>query len=91
MVLAGIPSNVTVLVLGDELKPVPVITTDVPIGPTPGLRPVTESASVTVNGMVLLVTPSSATTSGPLVAPDGTVSVTLVALQDETFPAKPLN
>lgn len=71
-------------------KPVPVIVTVVPVGPEVGEMLVTESASITENCTPLLVTPSSTTVTGPLVAPDGTVAVMLVALHELTLAATPL-
>src|SRR6266567_2003829 len=53
-----------------------------PIGPTLGETPVTETDSITVNCAPLLVTPSSLTVTGPLVALPGTMTVILVSLQE---------
>jgi hypothetical protein len=74
-----------------EPNPAPEIVTVVPTGPLLGETPVTESGSRTVNCTPLLVTPSSVTVTGPLVAPDGTTRVTLVSLQALALATKPLN
>lgn len=74
-----------------EPNPVPVITTDVPIGPEEGETPVTVDASIRVNCAELLVIPPDVTETGPLVAPVGTVTVILVLLQDLMDALKLLN
>src|ERR1700694_2539829 len=53
--------------------------------------PVIESVELTVNCTPLLVTPSTVTVTGPLVAFDGTWAVTLVLLQEVTLCTIPMN
>ena len=72
-------------------KPVPVIVTVVPTGPMVGEIFVTDRASSTENAAALLVTPSSVSVTLPLVAFDGTVTVTCVSLQETAVAAIPLN
>jgi hypothetical protein len=81
----------TVLLLCDEPKPVPVITIEVPTGPDDGEMPVIEMGSIRVNCTPLLVTPPTVTVTGPLVAVEGTVALMLVPLQEVTFAVTPLN
>jgi hypothetical protein len=72
-------------------KFVPVIVTDVPMGPDVGFRLVMLGGGVTVKGTPLLACPPTVTTTFPVVAPDGTVTVMLVSLQAVGVPAVPLN
>ena len=69
----------------------PVITMEVPKGPELGERPVIVIPSMTVNETPLLVIPPSETVTEPLVAPDGTVAVMLVLLQEVVLAVTPLN
>jgi hypothetical protein len=89
------PLNVTVLVPCVVPKFVPVITTDVPIGPDVGFRlvivGVVGAGVVTVKLIPLLGTPPTFTTTFPGVAPAGTDVVMLVALQLGAGVVVPLN
>lgn len=80
--LVGIPAtplNVTVLVPCVEPKFVPEIVTGVPIGPLVGL--ILNTSGVTVKVTALLANPPTVTTTPPVVAPGGTKTTMLVALQ----------
>ena len=77
--VAAVPLKVTVLVPWVAPKLVPVIVTDVPGGPDIGLRKVT--TGVTVKLTPLLGMPTTSTTMLPVVAPVGTGTTILVALQ----------
>ncbi len=88
----AVPSNFTVLVPCVAPKFVPVIVTDVPTGPDVALKFVMLGAGVvTVNVTPLLATPPTVTTTLPVVAPLGTDTTMLVALQLVGVPATPLN
>ena len=77
--VATVPLNVTVLVPCVVPKVVPVIVTDDPTAPEVGLRLM--MCGATVKLMLLLVTPPTVTTTFPVVAPDGTGTTMLPALQ----------
>jgi uncharacterized protein YjeT (DUF2065 family) len=88
----AVPLNFTVLVLCVAPKFVPVIVTSVPTAPDVTLRPVIVGAgAVTVNVIPLLAWPPTVTTTFPVVAPDGTSTAMLVALQLVGVAAVPLN
>jgi hypothetical protein len=91
--VAAVPLNFTVLVPWVEPKFVPVIVTEVPIGPEVGERFVIvgPEAVVTVNVTPLLATAPTVTTTGPVVAPLGTGATMLVSVQLEGVAAVPLN
>jgi|ERR1017187_1803330 hypothetical protein len=84
-----VPLNFTVLVPCGELKFSPVIVTDVPIGPEVTDRLV--MLGKTVNVTPLLATPPTVTTTVPVVAPLGTGTAMLVAVQLVGVPDVPLN
>lgn len=87
-----VPLNVTVLVPGVAPKFVPVIVTAPPTGPEVGLSVVILGAGRgTVKFMPLLATPPTVTTTFPVVAPVGTGTTMVVALQLVGTPAVPLN
>jgi hypothetical protein len=73
--------KVTVLLPCVAPKFVPVIVTDVPTGPVVTDRLVMLGGTVTVNATPLLASPPTVTTMFPVVAPLGTATVMLVALQ----------
>src|SRR6267142_1560938 len=75
----GIPLNVTVLAPTDAPKFVPVIVTEVPLGPDVGLRFVI--VGVTTKFAGLLGIAATVTTMPPVVAPAGTGAEMLVSLQ----------
>src|ERR1700722_12906647 len=80
--VADMPLKVTVLPATCVApKFVPAITTDAPIAPAFGVRLVMAGAGVTVKGTPLLDTPAVFTTTEPVVAPIGTVTVMLFAPQ----------
>ena len=81
IVVAVVPLNVTVLVPCVAPKFVPVIVTDVPTAPDVGLRLVIVGVASTVKLDPLLATPPTVTTTFPVVAPAGTGTTMLVALQ----------
>ncbi len=75
------------------LKPVPVIVTEVPTTPLVGEKPliVGGSGTVTVNAVALIAEPDGlVTATGPVVAPVGTVTSMLVAVDDVIVAAVPL-
>jgi len=77
--VAGVPLKVTVLLPCTAPKLVPAISTAAPSGPATGLRlPI---AGVTLKAAPSLATPSTVTTTGPVAAPSGTVTVIEAALQ----------
>src|SRR6266849_334196 len=83
-VVTGVPLNVTVLPLWLAPKLAPAIITEVPTGPEIGLRLVMVGGGVTVKSTLLLSTPPTVTTTLPVVAPVGTDTAILFALQLET-------
>src|SRR5204862_749908 len=89
--VASVPLNATVLVPWVAPKFAPVIVTAVPTGPDVGLSVAIEGGTVTVNGTPLLARPSTVTTTLPVVAPGGTATVRLVALQLVGVASVPLN
>src|SRR6267378_1207150 len=82
---ARVPLNVTVLAPWLEPKVVPEMVTEPPAGPDAGDKPVI--SGVTVKVTALLAIPETVTTSGPVVAPLGTVTCMPVALQLVAAPA----
>jgi len=88
----AVPLKVTVLVPCMAPRFVPLIVTAVPTGPDVGLRLVMlgAAAAATVKFTPLLATPPTVTTTFPVVAPLGTATVMLVALQLVGAPAVPL-
>src|SRR5258707_12742916 len=91
--VAAVPLNVTVLDPWVAPKFVPVIVTEVPTGPDVGLRLVMLGgpAADTVKLTPLLAVPPTVTTTLPVVAPVGTGTAMLVALQLVGVAAVPLN
>src|SRR5216684_3231295 len=82
--LLGTPETVTTMLpLWLVPKFVPVMVTEVAMGPEVGLRLVMLGVGITVKVTPLLSTPPTVTTTGPVVAPAGTVTMMLVALQFE--------
>ena len=65
--------------------------TEVPTGPELGIKLVILGGTRTVKATALLGTPPTVTTTFPLVAPPGTGTTTLVALQLVGVAAAPLN
>src|ERR1700704_340242 len=78
---AAVPLKVTVLVPCGVPKLVPVMVIDTPTAPEVRLRLVMVGGRTIVNGNPLLATPNTVTTTLPVVAPAGTNTVMLVALQ----------
>jgi hypothetical protein len=70
---------------------VPVIVTAAPTAPVVIDKLVMLGAATTVKLTPLLFTPLANTTTFPVVAPEGTVTAMLVALQLVTLAAVPLN
>jgi hypothetical protein len=90
--VAAVPLNATVLDPWLAPKFVPVIVTEVPTAPDVGFRVViTGAVALTVNVTPLLAVPPTVTTTLPVVAPVGTDTTMLVALQLVGVPAVPLN
>jgi hypothetical protein len=90
--VAVVPLNVTVLDPCVVPKFVPVIVTDVPTGPEVGVTLVILGAgTVTVNTTPLLACPPTVTTTFPVIAPAGTGTTMLVALQLVGVAVVPLN
>jgi hypothetical protein len=92
VVLAAKPLNKTRLTLVPTVGPkfVPLIVTTVPTGPDVGLMLVMFGGGVTLKGRPLLATPPTVTTTFPVVAPTGTDTSMLVALQVFGAPSVPL-
>src|SRR6266849_3821289 len=90
---AAVPLNLTVLVPCVAPKFAPAIVTGVPTAPDDGVRLVKIGAGTltTVKLMPLLATPPTVTTTGPVVAPLGTGTTMLAALQLVGVAAVPLN
>src|SRR5690242_17539343 len=81
--VACVPPKLTVLLPWLAPKFVPVIVTVVPTAPLVGDTLVIEGAEVTVKFTPLLGTPDTVTTTFPVLAPAGTVTPMLVALQPD--------
>jgi hypothetical protein len=88
--VAAVPLKVTVLVPWVAPKLVPAMVTDAPTGPDVGFRPVMLGATVTVKATPLLARPPTVTTTFPVVAPLGTGTTMLAALQLVGVAAVPL-
>lgn len=86
---AVVPLNVTVLFPWEPPNVNPLIVIEVPGAPPFGDRLLMLGATLKLTP--LLSTPLACTTTFPVVAPDGTVATTLVALQLVTLPIVPLN
>jgi len=90
--VAAVPLNLTVLVPCVAPKFAPVIVTLAPTNPDVGFKLVMLGAgTATVKLLPLLATPPTVTTTVPVVAPVGTVTTMLVALQLVAVAAVPLN
>jgi len=90
--VAAVPLNLTVLVPCVAPKFAPVIVTLAPTNPDVGFKLVMLGAgAVTVKVLPLLAAPPTVTTTVPVVAPVGTVTTMLVALQLVAVAAVPLN
>src|SRR5215472_4589427 len=85
--VAVIPLNVTVLLPWLAPKFAPVMVTGAPIVPLVGLTEVMLGVGTTVKVNPLLVIPFTVTTTLPVVAPAGTMTTMLVALQLLAVPA----
>jgi hypothetical protein len=87
--VAAVPLNVTVLVPFVVPKFAPLIVTEVPTAPHVGLTLEMEGPETGLNWTQLLARPPTVTSRHPAVAPVGTGTVMLVALQfdgDATVP-----
>jgi hypothetical protein len=89
--VAIVPLNVTVLEPWVDPKFVPAIITNVPTPPDVGDKLVILGVGNTANDTPALGTPFTVTTTGPVVAPDGTVVTMLVAFQLLGVAVVPLN
>jgi hypothetical protein len=90
--VAATPLNFTVLAPCVAPKFAPLMVTEAPTNPDVGFKPVMLGAgTVTVKPTPLLATPPTVTTTLPVVAPAGTVTRMLVALQLVAVAAIPLN
>jgi len=91
--VAVIPLNVTVLDPWADPKLVPETVTGVPIVPELGESPVIEGVEdkVSLKMTPLLASPPTVTMTGPVVAPLGTATTMLVALQAVGVANTPLN
>jgi uncharacterized membrane protein (DUF441 family) len=83
---ALVPLAVTVLVPWLAPKSPPVMVKNVPTAPEEGDKLVMLGGTVTMNVTPLLATPPTVTTTSPVVAPLGTVTVMPVSLQLEAVP-----
>jgi hypothetical protein len=88
--VAAVPLNLTVPDPCVDPKFVPVIVTEAPTAPVVRERLVILGAETTVKLDPLLFTPLANTTTFPVVAPEGTVTFMLVALQVVTAAVVPL-
>lgn len=89
--VAWMPLNFTRLSSGIELKSVPIIVTVVPSMPTVGVNPIIVKDGITVKLLVLeIVTPFTVTEIFPEVAPSGTVTVMLDAVEAVVIAGTPL-
>src|SRR5580765_471903 len=89
--VAVVPLNVMVLVPFVAPKFVPVTVTDVPTGPLFGDSVVNVGGGFTVKLRPLLASPPTVTTTLPVVAPAGTGTTMLVAVQLVGVAVVPLN
>jgi hypothetical protein len=89
--LAAVPLKLTVPDPCDDPKFVPVIVTAAPTAPVVIDRLVMLGAETTEKLSPLLAFPDAVTTTFPVVAPEGTVTAMLVALQFVTVAVVPLN
>ena len=89
--VAVFPLNLTVLLPWVDPEFAPAIVTEAPTAPDVGDRLVMLGVARTVKLLPLLFTPLANTTTLPVVAPDGTGTFMLVALQLVGVPAVPLN
>ena len=90
--VAIVPLKATVLVPWEAPKFVPTMVTEAPTNPDVGLRLVmVGGGTVTEKVTPLLAAPPTVTTTLPVVAPEGTGAVMLVALQAVGVAATPLN
>jgi hypothetical protein len=89
--VAAVPLKVTVLVPCVVPKFAPAIVTDVPTAPEFGVKLVMLGGTVTVKATLLLARPPTVTTTFPVVAPVGTGTAILVALQLVGVALVPLN
>jgi hypothetical protein len=88
--VAVVPLNVTALVAILVPKFVPVMVTTAPTAPEVSDKLVILGAGTTVKVFPLLALPATATTTLPVVAPAGTVTVRVVAVAVPTVAAVPL-
>ncbi|MNL18131.1 hypothetical protein D3C87_1392630 [compost metagenome] len=86
--VACVPFTVTELLASVFEKPVPDSTTDAPTLPPAGLKPVIVGVTCNDDALVPWL-PSTLTITGPLTAPEGTVTVRLVAIAAVTLPVAP--
>ena len=91
MGVAATPLNVRVLLPCVAPKPFPLTLTVLPIPPVVGVTRKMPGPEATVNGTPLLAVPLIVTTTFPLVAVEGTVVRSCVAVQLETLAVTPLN
>ena len=87
---ATAPLNVTELPPCVEPKFVPVIVIGVPNPPDEGFKLVMLGKGSTVKDMALLATPPTVTTTLPVVAPAGTVTMMVASFQARADAVKPL-
>lgn len=90
VIVAFIPLKVTCV--GALSRLLPVMVTVVPIGPEDGVNPVIVGGGFTVKTWVMVVVPPGVVTEiGPVVAPCGTFTVSVVAVALSTWARMPLN
>ncbi len=91
LTVAGVPLKLIMFSTGLVLKFVPVMVTVAPTAPVEGAKPVIDGDAKTVKlSTLVMVTPLVVTEIGPGPAPDGTVVVMLVALEEVTTAIIPL-
>jgi hypothetical protein len=87
--VAATPLNETASLAAAGSKLLPVIVTDVPTGPLVGLKPETSGATTKFVALVAIL-PPVVTVIGPLVAPEGTVTINCAVVALTTDAAVPL-
>ncbi len=90
--VAEVPLNIATLLAGIILKFVPEMVTVAPTAPLAGAKLLRVGVGNTVKFVALLiVTPLTDTEIGPVAAPDGTMAVMVVGVEEITWATTPLN
>jgi hypothetical protein len=89
--VAVVPLNLIVLIPWVAPKFDPAMVTEAPTAPEVGVKLLILGAGTTVKAIPFVFTPLACTTTFPVVAPEGTVTAMLLALQLVTVAVVPLN